>query len=604
MSGFSKVEMSAFFIHPRYPRGMETLTLSYGKLDRVSVIERVVEKQLTQVEAARMLGLTSRQVRRLRQAYERDGPIGLASKHRGRPSNPRLSAELRREALAIVRSRYADFGPTLAHEKLTELHGLKFSVETLRYWMIEDGRWVPRAFRESRIQQPRRRRPCRGELIPIDGSDHEWFEDRASRCTLLVFDDDATSQSMELLFCDSESLFSCFRALRSYLGQHGKPVALYSDKASVLRINRKEPEGGAGVTQFSRALRSLNIDIICANTPAAKGRVERAHLTLQDRLVKELRLRQISDIASANAYVSEFVADYNRRFARSPRSEHDAHRPMQPADDLDRIFSLHETRMVSKSLMLNYQRVLYVLDPTDAAQAARKQRVSVEEREDGSGSFWHGEHELAAMAFPRDSGVRQGDVVANKHLSSTMDLIRERQRQRAEERITKPSTTLRDARLLREGTPRRTATRAPAETQPRQIKRGKADISILGKTGYFYIGTTGITFEYGSHLESPGGAVTGLRFQDGGTSARSDVCLDIDPSRMIRAHNSSHRISQSRVPCSPRPVMCSVMDRNTGSRFSRPSSTQRLSTINSRSRIARLPCHHSFMGTAKPSLGL
>ena len=205
---------------------METVTMSYEELDRVRVIERVIERRLTQREAARMLGLTSRQVRRLRRAYERDGPEGLASKHRGRPSNRRLASELRREALALTRSRYEGFGPTLAHEKLTELHGLQLSVETLRRWMIEEGLFIPRARREPRIQQPRRRRPCRGELIQIDGCDHEWFEERALRCTLLVFVDDATSALMELLFCESESAFSYFTAMRSYLAQHGKPVAL------------------------------------------------------------------------------------------------------------------------------------------------------------------------------------------------------------------------------------------------------------------------------------------------------------------------------------------------------------------------------------------
>ena len=159
--------------------------MSYEELDRVGVVERVIEKRLTQREAARMLGLTSRQVRRLRRAYEQDGVRALASKHRGRPSNRRLSSELRRKALATVRSQYEDFGPTLAHEKLTELHDLRLSVETLRHWMVEDGLWTPRARREPRIQQPRRRRPCRGELIQIDGCDHEWFEERAARCWCL-----------------------------------------------------------------------------------------------------------------------------------------------------------------------------------------------------------------------------------------------------------------------------------------------------------------------------------------------------------------------------------------------------------------------------------
>jgi transposase len=432
----------------------------------VGVIERVIDRRLTQREAARMLGLTSRQVRRLRRAYERDGPSGLASKRRGRPSNRRLPAALRQEALATVHSRYEGFGPTLAHEKLTELHDLGLSVETLRHWMTEDGLWVPRARREPRIQQPRRRRPCRGELIQVDGCDHEWFEERAARCTLLVFVDDATGALMELLFCESESAFSYFTAMRSYLEQHGKPVALYSDKAGVFRVNQKEAHGGAGVTQFGRALGSLNIDILCANTPAAKGRVERAHLTLQDRLVKELRLRGISDVEAANAFAPEFIADYNRRFARAPRSEHDAHRPLQPSDDLARIFSWQETRLVSKSLTLNYKRVLYVLDPTAAARAARGKRVGIEEREDGALRFWHGDNELVATAFPKDHGVPQGEVVENKRLSAALRFIKEQQRERTEAKIAKRSTTRRDARLLRAGTPRRAATDSSSATGP------------------------------------------------------------------------------------------------------------------------------------------
>ncbi len=322
-----------------------------------------------------------------------------------------------------------------------------------------------RARREPRIQQPRHRRPGRGELVQIDGSDHEWFEERAGRCTLLVFVDDATSALMELRFCESESAFSYFAAMRSDVEQHGNPVALYSDKAGVFRVNRKEPRGGAGVTQFGRALGRLNIDILCANTPAAKGRVERAHLTLQDRLVKELRLRGISDVEAANAFAPEFIADYNRRFARAPRSEHDAHRPLQPSDDLARVFCWQETRLVSKSLTLHYKRVLYVLDPTDAARAARGKAVGIEEREDGSLSFWHGEHELLATAFPKEHRV-QGEVVENKRLSVALAFIQEQQRERTEAKIAKPSKTRRDARLLRAGTPRRSATGSSPEHRP------------------------------------------------------------------------------------------------------------------------------------------
>ena len=430
--------------------------MSYEELDRVSRVQQVIDGRLAQRAAGTLLSLTSRQVRRLCRAYETHGPAGLASKRRGRPSNRRLAEALRREALELVRARYEGFGPTLAHEKLTEIHNLDISVETLRHWMSEDGLWVPRARRHPRIQQPRRRRPCRGELIQVDGCDHEWFEDRGPRCTALVFVDDATSALMELLFCESESAFSYFTATREYLEQHGRPVALYSDKAGVFHVNAKEAKGGDGVTQFARAMHSLNIDIICANTPAAKGRVERAHLTLQDRLVKELRLRGISEIASANAFAEEYRADYNRRFARAPRSEHNAHRPLRTSDDLDRLFTLQESRKVSMNLTLNYKRTLYLLDETAAARAARGQRVGVEEHEDGAISFWFGGLELPATAFPKEHAVRPVEVVENKRLNAALEFMRVQQKRHVDAQVAKTSTTRRDARLLREGTQRRT----------------------------------------------------------------------------------------------------------------------------------------------------
>jgi len=173
-----------------------------------------------------------------------------------------------------VRARYADFGPTLAREKLIECHGLSVSTETLRKWMTEDGLWVPHARRRDRVYQARRRRDCVGELIQIDGCDHDWFEERAPRCVLLVYVDDATSRLMQMHFCEAESTFEYFEATRGYIGRFGKPVAFYSDKATVFRVNASEPRGGDGVTQFGRAMSDLNVDIICANSAPA---------TLRDR---------------------------------------------------------------------------------------------------------------------------------------------------------------------------------------------------------------------------------------------------------------------------------------------------------------------------------
>jgi hypothetical protein len=211
-------------------------------------------------------------------------------------------------------------------------------------------------------------RGWRGELIQIDGSDHHWFEGRAPRCTLLVFVDDATSRLTQLHFAESESTFSYFNALRGHLEAYGKPVEFYSDKFCVFRVNATDLKGESGPTQFARALSELNVDIICANTPAAKGRVERANLTLQDRLVRELRLQGISTIDDANAFAVEFIEDYNRRFGKMPHSDRNAHRQLLSHEVLKDICQWRDERKVSKQLSINEKRVMYLLQPTEAAR--------------------------------------------------------------------------------------------------------------------------------------------------------------------------------------------------------------------------------------------
>jgi hypothetical protein len=294
--------------------------MSKQEFSRLEVLLRVQSGRLRVADACALIGLRRRQVFRLLRGVRQDGATSLLSKHRGKPSNHRLPAEFRTLALSIVRERYVDFGPTLAAEKLAAHHGCKISRETLRGWMIAAGLWTDRRHRLPSPHQPRRRRECLGELVQIDGSEHAWFEDRSGMCTLLAFVDDATSRLMQLRFVASESAFDYFRATRSYLETHGKPVALYSDKHGVFRVNNKDAVGGDGITQFGRALSELNIDIICANSPQAKGRVERAFGTLQDRLVKELRLAGISTIAAANAWRPGFIAEHNARFGRAPRT--------------------------------------------------------------------------------------------------------------------------------------------------------------------------------------------------------------------------------------------------------------------------------------------
>jgi hypothetical protein len=312
---------------------MTVIQMSERELTRLRVLIDLSDKRLTVDAAGTLMGVERRQVYRLRRAFATDGPTALVSRKRGRASNHRHGATFRQTILALVREHYPDFGPTLASEKLATRHGLRLGVETLRQWMIADGLWIDRRHRLPSPHQPRRRRDCLGELVQIDGSEHAWFEDRGPTCTLLAFVDDATSRLMALRFVTSESAFDYFRTTRAYLGAHGKPVAFYSDKHNIFRVNNGE--GGDRVTQFGRALTALNIDIICANSPQAKGRVERAFGTLQDRLVKELRLAGISSIEAANAWLPGFTAAHNARFGREPANAKDLHRKLRAADNLD-----------------------------------------------------------------------------------------------------------------------------------------------------------------------------------------------------------------------------------------------------------------------------
>jgi len=316
---------------------MAVLSMSDGELRRLEVLRDIDRGSLPVRAAAQLLGRSERQVWRLLKEFRAAGAAGLVSKKRGRPSNRRTAAAVRAAALWIVRQYYADFGPTLAAEKLAAEHGFSFSSETLRKWMIADGLWRDRQQRKS-IHQPRRRRECVGELVQVDGSEHWWFEDRGPQCTLLVFVDDATSRLMHLQFVESESTFAYFHAARAYLEAWGKPVAFYSDKHGVFRVNHPGALAGDGMTQFGRALHALNIDIICANSSPAKGRVERANKTLQDRLVKELRLAGAATVAEGNAFLPAFIADYNARFAKAPVNHKDLHRPLRAGDDLDDAF--------------------------------------------------------------------------------------------------------------------------------------------------------------------------------------------------------------------------------------------------------------------------
>lgn len=395
-------------------------TLSRRELDRVGAIEAVAAGRLQQREAAKQLGLSVRQVKRLVRRFRDQGAAGLASRRRGRPSNNRVSDQLRAQAVALVRERYADFGPTLAHEKLTELHGLQLSVETLRKLMIEAELWQPKRRRRRPIFQLRERRPRRGELIQIDGSPHAWFEGRGERCTLLVFIDDANGELVQARFAPAETTAAYMQALGEYLQRRGRPVALYSDRHSIFRLAKQECESGRTLTQFGRALKTLEIEAIQAHTPQAKGRVERANLTLQDRLVKELRLAGINAIEAANDFLPDFLADYNRRFAISPKSAQDAHRPLYHSpEELDRVLCLHHSRRLSKSLSMQFQNTLYQIQRRGGGYHLRGAQITVCEHLDGRVTLLHHNRPLPYSTLAK--GERPAPVEDDKTLNQRVD---------------------------------------------------------------------------------------------------------------------------------------------------------------------------------------
>lgn len=401
---------------------MGWVTVSVQELKRVEVLSQVLDGSIATVVAAAVLGISPRQVQRLARRMREHGAGAVRHGARGQPSNHRIGDGVKDFAIDLINENYADFGPTLAAEKLEELHGLKVSRETVRKWMVSEGLWLSRSQRR-RFHQPRLRRQYYGELIQIDGSDHRWFEDRAPACTLLVFVDDATGTLMMLRFVPSESTFSYFEALELYLQEHGRPVAFYSDKHTVFRSPR--PDGRtATITQFGRALSELNIEILCANSSQAKGRVERANRTLQDRLVKELRLAGISDIEAGNAFLPGFMAAYNQRFAREPARPDNLHRALnvQP-DRLAEILCLRDQRYVTNQLSFSFERQRIMLEETELSRTLVGKYVDSYAYADGRLEFrWKG-FTLPYKVFDTNQRVTHAAMMDNKRLSAALAYV-------------------------------------------------------------------------------------------------------------------------------------------------------------------------------------
>jgi transposase len=392
--------------------------MSAKEMTRLEIMQKLKEKHMSQAEAARQMRVGERQVRRLWRAYRTKGAAGLVSKRRGKKSNHQMSQAVKQEALDQIHRHYSDFGPTLAHEKLTEKHGLQISVESVRQLMIAEELWKPKKARKAELHPMRQRRACFGELVQTDGSDYAWFEERAPRCTLLVMIDDATGLLGTLLFVPHETFFGYGAAMRLYLAAHGRPGTLYSDKHGIFRVNLPSVGLENNLTQFGRAMQDLEIQIICANTPQAKGRVERANKTLQDRLPKELRLRNISNMTDGNTFLPKFIADYNSRFAVQPRSTFDFHRPLSPSSDPERIFSWQEPRLLSNNLTLQYKNIVYQIQTKRPAYSLRKAPVQVCESPQGVICLFHKNQPLLYTIFNKQE--KQAQLVSSKSIPTEL----------------------------------------------------------------------------------------------------------------------------------------------------------------------------------------
>ena len=368
----------------------EVIGMSRREINRHHVIRNVLEGKATQADAARVLGRTDRQIRRICARVRAKGARGAVHELRGRASNHQIDPGRIEKALCALHDPlWEGFGPTFAKDKLHELHGISLGRETLRKLMAQVDLWQPHR-QGARHRAWRERRACVGMLVQLDGSDHDWFEGRGPRCALLIYIDDATSEILYGEFVPVEETLTLLRSTWSYLKRRGRPIALYVDKDSIYKINwaakyESLERDESATTQYTRAMGELGIDVITANSPQAKGRVERGFGTHQDRLVKELRLRGISTMAAANLYLWEhYLPQHNARYAVAPAENTDVHRPLLATHRLEQILSLREQRTVMNDYTLSFESKLLQVLEHQPVRVDPGDKVEVEIRLDGS----------------------------------------------------------------------------------------------------------------------------------------------------------------------------------------------------------------------------
>ena len=383
---------------------MEALAMSKKERRRLELFSRVREGELTLVKASELLGLSYRQAKRVYGRYRSEGDRGVVHRLRGRVSNRGVDPGKKARVLELYREKYGDFGPTLACEYLAKEDGLNVGVETLRQWLIGEGLWSSRRRRPVH-RKWRERKGHFGEMVQLDGSHHDWFEGRREKAVLMVLIDDATNRTYARFF-EGETTEASFETFRRYVGRYGLPRSVYADKASIYRTTRdatvdenladKLPE-----TQFGRAMQELDVELILAHSPQAKGRVERRNAVFQDRLVKALRLKGISDLEGANAFLDEeFLADLNEKFNVPARARSDLHRRVSRRMKLARVLSFQEERVVQNDWTIRWRNRWFQLTKENRKLALEKRKLTVCEQLDGTVLLLLGKRELAWEELP------------------------------------------------------------------------------------------------------------------------------------------------------------------------------------------------------------
>jgi len=368
---------------------MEQLTMSNREIDKLKVIQNTIDGRLTWPQASEILSLSERQVGRLCARVREEGNGGVIHGLKGLPSNNKLPDAIIEEAIGLVKQHYSDFGPTLANEHLFDDHEIRVSTNTLRKAMIVAELYKPKSHKPKH-RAWRERRSCVGMLVQLDGSEHDWFEGRGPKCALLVFIDDATSRILYARFITVEDTINLMQRTKEYLKLNGRPVAIYVDKDSIYKINRQasideELRDAMPLSQFTRAMGELGVEMIFANSPQAKGRVERGFRTHQDRLVKELRLAGISDMAAANKFLETvYIAKHNGKFAVAPASRLNAHRPLLKTHRLDEILCVKLNRTLANDYTLRFDNKFFQVTKDQDIRIRPRDIVTIEEWLDGS----------------------------------------------------------------------------------------------------------------------------------------------------------------------------------------------------------------------------